>query len=123
MDLNTYQTLAMMTDSQYQNSKERLLNGVMGLNGEAGETIDIVKKHLFQGHELNKTEIVEELGDILWYIALTADTLGVSLTTVAEFNINKLRKRYPDGFSAKDSIYRDDPVYKLKEAVMEELKS
>ena len=122
MDLNTYQTLAMQTDSQYKNQTDRLMNAVMGLCGESGETIDIVKKHLFQGHELNKDDLVEELGDILWYIALCADTIGIPLSDVASANINKLRKRYPDGFNSHDSIHRDDPIHRLKEALMEELR-
>ena len=68
MELNQYQTLAMRTDSSYKNSKDRLLNGLMGLNGEAGEAIDVAKKHLFQGHELDYDLLAEEIGDVLWII-------------------------------------------------------
>ena len=114
MNLNEYQKLAMRTDSQYENQKDRLLNGVMGLNGEAGETIDIVKKHLFQGHELDKDELIEELGDILWYVALCADSVNVSLEYIANANIWKLKHRYPEGFKVEDSINR-------KKAAMEEV--
>ena len=110
MELNEYQKLAMRTDDpkKYNSAINRLLNGVMGLNGEAGETIDIVKKALFQGHELKKEEFVEELGDVLWYIALCCETIDVSLEDVANANVVKLVKRYPDGFSNKDSIERKD---------------
>ena len=116
MELNQYQTLAMRTDSSYKNSKDRLLNGLMGLNGEAGEAIDVAKKHLFQGHELDYDLLAEEIGDVLWYCALCADAMDISLDDIAEMNIAKLKKRYPDGFSEDKSINR------LKDAVIEELK-
>ena len=109
MELNEYQFLAMRTDSNsYKSSNDRLLNGLMGLNGEAGEAIDIAKKTMYQGHEFDENKLIEEIGDILWYCALCADSLGYSLNFVAEQNIKKLRKRYPDGFTAEDSIERRD---------------
>lgn len=111
MELNQYQQLAMRTDSQYKNCKDRLLNGIMGLNGEAGETIDIVKKHLFQGHEFDRYELAEELGDILWYIALCADAIDIPMDEIAEQNIAKLMRRYPEGFKESDSVNRD--IYPL----------
>ena len=116
MELNEYQKLAMRTDSQYKNCRDRLLNGLMGLNGESGEAIDIAKKHLFQGHELDIDALAEEIGDVLWYCALCADAMDISLDDIAEMNIAKLKKRYPEGFSEDKSINR------LKDAVIEELK-
>ena len=80
----------------------------MGLNGEAGEAIDIVKKHLFHGHELNKEELIKELGDVAWYLAEAAYALDIDLETILKLNIEKLKKRYPEGFSTKDSINRKD---------------
>ena len=110
--MNEYQKLAMRTDSfNYDESNPqslRLLNGLMGLNGEAGEAIDIYKKAMFQGHDIDIEEIIEELGDVLWYIALSADAISVSLDEIARLNIAKLRKRYPEGFSTEDSIERRD---------------
>lgn len=85
-----------------------ILNGVMGLNGEAGECIDIVKKHLFQGHELDKEKLIDELSDVLWYAAITCEGLGVSLDDIMRHNVEKLQKRYPNGFSAERSIHRED---------------
>lgn len=73
-----------------------------------GECIDIVKKHLFQGHELDINKLVDELGDVLWYAAVTAAGIGVTLEDVMQHNIDKLRKRYPDGFNAERSIHRED---------------
>ena len=85
-----------------------LTNGALGLCGEAGEVGDLVKKHLFQGHELNREKIIDELGDVAWYIAETAYALGVDLETVLAGNIEKLKKRYPEGFSAERSIHREE---------------
>ena len=104
---NEYQRLALRTASSNQ-PYDHILNGVMGLNGEAGECIDIVKKHLFQGHELDINKLVDELGDVLWYAAVTAAGIGATLEDVMQHNIDKLRKRYPDGFNAERSIHRED---------------
>ena len=68
MEVNEYQKLAMKTWSKRLHGEEMLINGVMGLCGEAGETIDLVKKYLHQGHELNREKVIEELGDVCWYI-------------------------------------------------------
>lgn len=89
--------------------KDMILNGVMGLAGEAGECVDLVKKERFQGHDLNREKLVEELGDVLWYIAETASGLGVSLDEIADKNLEKLHKRYHgDKFNAFDSINRKE---------------
>lgn len=104
---NEYQRLALRTASGIE-QYDLTLNGVMGLNGEAGECIDIVKKHLFQGHPLDTDKLVDELGDVLWYVAITADGIGVPLEDIMQHNIDKLRKRYPDGFDAERSIHRED---------------
>ena len=102
-----YQKLAMRTASDLD-TYGLILNGVMGLNGEAGECIDIVKKHLFQGHELDKEKLIDELSDVLWYAAITSEGLGVTLDDVMRHNVEKLQKRYPNGFSAERSIHRED---------------
>lgn len=106
MTINEYQCLAMTTLNKELNKKDILLNGVMGLCGEAGETIDIVKKHIHQGHELNKDELINELGDVAWYLAETAYALDVDLEEVLSLNIKKLKERYPEGFSKEKSIHR-----------------
>lgn len=106
MQINEYQTLAMTTLNKELTKKEILVNSVMGLNGEAGEAIDIVKKHLFHGHELNKEELIKELGDVAWYLAEAAYALDIDLETVLKLNIEKLKKRYPEGFSKENSINR-----------------
>lgn len=108
MDANEYQKLAMTTLNPKLREKDILINGVMGLCGESGEAIDIVKKHLAQGHELDTEHLAKELGDIAWYLAETAFAIGYDLDTILQMNIDKLKKRYPQGFSVEDSIYRQD---------------
>lgn len=106
MTFNEYQKLAMTTLNPELSQKDTLVNGVMGLCGEAGEVIDLVKKHLHQGHELDREAIKKELGDIAWYLAETAYVLGFSLEEVFQGNIEKLKMRYPEGFSVEASINR-----------------
>jgi len=105
MTLNEYQKLAMRT-ANGMNNEELLLNGCMGMCGEAGEVIDLVKKATFQGHELDAEKLCEEVGDVLWYVAIILQGIGVSLEECAAGNIEKLRKRYPDGFEAERSVNR-----------------
>lgn len=92
----------------------QLLEGLMGLSGESGECLDILKKHLYQGHDLDKRHLIEELGDVLWYLTLAADALHVSLDEIMHQNINKLRTRYPEnrgGFTFENSRERADVNY------------
>lgn len=107
MTVNEYQKLAMTTLNPALDKKDVLINGVMGLCGESGEAIDIVKKHLAHGHELDRESLINELGDVAWYLAETATALDVSLEEVLEGNIEKLRRRYPEGFSTEQSIHRN----------------
>ena len=106
MTINEYQALAQRTSSTKTKS-DKLLNGLMGLNGEAGECIDLMKKFYFQGHELDEEKLVDEISDVLWYCAELASGLGVRLGDIAQHNVDKLKKRYPDGFSAERSVNRD----------------
>ena len=106
MTINEYQKLAMTTLNPQLSQKDVLINAVMGLCGESGEAIDIVKKHLHQGHELDREKLIKELGDIAWYLAEAATALDIDLETILERNIEKLSARYPEGFSAERSIHR-----------------
>ena len=108
MTINEYQKLAMTTLNPALSDKDVLINGVMGLCGESGEAIDIVKKWLAQGHELDKEKLAKELGDICWYLAETATALGLSLEDIMAANIEKLRKRYPEGFDTARSLHRSE---------------
>ena len=108
MTLNQYQTEAMRTVSDVTAASDEILmlNGAMGLNGEAGEVIDILKKYMFQGHDLDKYHVAKECGDCLWYLAILAKGAGYTLDEIAEMNKAKLRNRYPDGFEADKSLHR-----------------
>lgn len=108
MEINEYQKLALRTANFKMSKDDMLLDGLMGLNGEAGECIDILKKHLFQGHTLNRVGLINELGDVSWYLAITAHALGISLEEIFEANIAKLRARYPHGFSVEKSVNRHE---------------
>lgn len=77
----------------------RLLHAGMGMATEAGEFIDALKKHLFYGKPLDRVNLAEEVGDLLWYCALALDELGVDFDSVLETNIKKLSARYPEKFT------------------------
>lgn len=109
MTINEYQKLALRTEKGSKNENySRLVNGLMGLCSESGEALDELKKHLFQGHWLDKTHIAKELGDVAWYLAVAADALGFDLETIFKMNIDKLKARYPNGFEAEKSINRKE---------------
>lgn len=104
---NEYQCRAMFYEKDMNETYPRILNGLMGLNGEAGECIDLLKKTYFQGHPYDLKALVKELGDVAWYLALSADAIGVDLSYIFRMNLDKLAKRYPDGFDSEHSINRD----------------
>ena len=106
MNINEYQAMAMTTLNPELSRKEVLINSVMGLCGESGEAIDIVKKWLAQGHELDKEHLAKELGDIAWYLAEAATALDLSLEDILQANLDKLKKRYPEGFETGRSLTR-----------------
>ena len=108
MTINEYQNLALRTLNPELSKKDVLINGVMGLCGESGEAIDIVKKWLAQGHELDREKLARELGDIAWYLAETAAAIDIPLEEIFEANIEKLQRRYPQGFSAEKSVNRTE---------------
>lgn len=107
MTINEYQELAMKTVNPKLNKDEILINSVMGLCGESGEAIDVVKKWFAHGHELDREHLKKELGDIAWYLAEAATALDLTLEEILEANIDKLRKRYPEGFETKRSVDRE----------------
>lgn len=106
MQVNEYQKAAMETLNPALNQKEVLINSVMGLCGESGEAIDIVKKWMMQGHELDKEHLVKELGDVAWYLAEAATALDVPLEVIFQGNLDKLRRRFPNGFDTEASLNR-----------------
>ena len=103
---NEYQKRAMATLNPALSRREVLINSVMGLCGESGEAIDIVKKWLAQGHELDKEHLAKELGDVAWYLAEAATALDMDLSDILQQNLDKLAARYPEGFDAQRSRVR-----------------
>lgn len=88
--------------------KAQLENAVMGLCGESGEVIDLVKKTIFQGHPLDVNHLVEEIGDVLYYLTWLSILLEVDMSEVAFENMRKLTDRYPDGFDPYKSVHREE---------------
>lgn len=109
MDFTSYQQKAMRSASVSKaGDLATLQNAALGLAGEAGEFADVIKKVSFQGHQLDQNHLAEEIGDVLWYCALAATGLGIDLNDIAQNNIEKLIKRYPQGFEAERSLHREE---------------
>ena len=112
--LDTFQKNTQRTSVAWKNGltltpqQAHLLQAALGLAGEVGEFVDMVKKHIFQGHPLDEAKAREEIGDVGWYFADAASALNTLLSDVATQNETKLRKRYPDGFSPAASLTRAD---------------
>jgi len=107
MSFEKYQLAAERTAGSL-NDRNRFLNFSMGLTGEAGEVVDYLKKVLWHGHEMDQDKLKKELGDVLWYVATIATTADLDLSEIAIANIEKLKKRYPEGFDEEKSIKRTE---------------
>ena len=107
MRIDDYQKEAMTLLNPALTEKDVLMNALMGLCGEAGEAIDLMKKHLYQGHELDRQKLVKELGDVAWYLAEAATGLGMPLSEIMQGNLDKLHRRYPQGFDTQRSQCRE----------------
>ena len=108
MTLDEYQELAARTLGRDRTHEQQLANAALGLTGEAGEVAEVIKKHLFHGTPLDQDALAKELGDCLWYIGAFATVLGLSMDDIAQRNIDKLRKRYPEGFDTDRSRNRTE---------------
>ena len=106
MEVKEFQQNSLRTLNRELTKEQLLSNMVMGIAGESGEVADVIKKHLYQGHELDVAHLKEELGDVMFYIVNLATVLELDICEVLEDNINKLRKRYPQGFDSDRSINR-----------------
>jgi len=106
MKINEYQEMAARTLKQENLLKDKLTECCLGLTGEAGELVDHIKKYVYHGHDIDFRYMKKELGDLLWYISAFATSCGMDLDSIAEGNIEKLLKRYPNGFSEEDSKNR-----------------
>lgn len=106
MTPNEYQKLAMRTCNLLHSPLEDMIcHAVFGLTSEAGEVAGIFQKR-YQGHTVSDEHLKKEIGDCLWMIAELCSAYGFGLEDVMQLNIDKLRARYPDGFSAEKSLHR-----------------
>lgn len=105
MSPNEYQGRALAFASK---DGKTLACAALGLCGESGEFADMVKKWLYQGHGFDDAKAIEELGDVLWYVALACSLMGTTMNRVMAANLAKLQRRFPSGhFEAANSINRD----------------
>lgn len=87
--------------------QDNLMQSSLGLAGETGEVIELIKKAMYQGHELDRESMIEELGDTLFYMFALMDSLKITLEEVIYYNIGKRGKRYPNGFDTEKSVNRE----------------
>ena len=108
MDANEYQELCKRTGSpEFNFPNVKLLHAAMGCVTESAELMDAMKKAMFYGHKIDRTNIIEELGDLTWYISQALTELGISYSEIWERNIAKLRAWYPQQFEADKANHRD----------------
>ena len=107
MQIKEYQEKSTRTLNKELTIKESLSNMVFGIVGEIGEVVDILKKHLYQGHDLDTDHIKEEIGDVMFYIVNLCTLLNIDMEDVLKINHDKLLKRYPDGFNSERSVNRE----------------
>ena len=96
-----------LTNRISSNENIRLLHAGMGMCTESAEFVDMMKKHIFYGKPLDKVNLREEIGDLLWYIGLAVDVLGTTIDEVMTINIDKLKARYPENFTEHHAENRD----------------
>jgi NTP pyrophosphatase (non-canonical NTP hydrolase) len=107
MNADVYQAWALSKERHYDDEDEAILAAALGL-GEAGEVQNLIKKRAFHKHVIAREELVSELGDLLWYLAVLARHFGISLSEVMEKNVEKLEKRYHGRMTAEESINRKE---------------
>ena len=106
MNLAEYQRLARRTQNSELSPRCMLEHALWGLTAEVGEVCSLHQKQ-HQGHALSKETLQKEIGDVLWFLGELCDVYGFNLNDIAEKNIEKLRKRYPEGFTSERSIHRE----------------
>ena len=108
--VNRFQATTARTRTQYDSQAARLHFGKDGLVSEVGEVVNILYKHIWQGHPLDTEKLELEIGDVMWFVATVCDAAGISLADALAKNQEKLAKRYPEGFSPQASIARVDAL-------------
>jgi len=99
MNFDDYQRAALRTLNPSLDARDQLLDASMGLAEEAAEVLGLIRKRSFQQRGVDDAKVAEELGDVLWCLAVTAHSLGIPLSKIAEGNQAKLHARHPDGWS------------------------
>ena len=107
-DIDEYQKFILTRAGPVDNDQMGLILGALGMGGEAGEFIDLIKKHIFHKHPLDKDRCLKELGDVVWYVSFAAEKLGFKMSEVLEVNRKKLIARYPNGFTVAESLHRKE---------------
>ncbi len=122
---NEYQALAMRTNDKHSGDRllnelthksicgnfesiGGLLNGVLGLTGEAGEVSDLVKKGIFHEKGIDQEHFKKEFGDVMWYVDMICQSCGFDLDEIMELNVEKLKARYPEGFDTYLANHKKD---------------
>lgn len=108
MNFDVYQNLASRTADTRRGQAIRASIAGLGLAGEAGEVVELIKKHVGHGHGIDREKLGYEIGDVLWYLAEICEVFDLHLADCAHENIEKLKRRYPDGFSSERSINRSE---------------
>lgn len=106
MDIKEFQAKSVRTVNKNLTTEQLMSNMCMGMSGETGEVIDVIKKHLYQGHTLDMEHLKEEIGDVMFYIVNLATVLNLDMQDILKCNIEKLEKRYPEGFEINKSVER-----------------
>lgn len=104
---DVYQSDASRTFGKGWKDEDYQLHALHGMVGEIGELHSLYQK-VYQGHEFDEDHAKKELGDLLWFIAEYACSMGWALSDVMYTNIEKLKKRYPNGFDAEKSLHREN---------------
>jgi NTP pyrophosphatase (non-canonical NTP hydrolase) len=104
MEFNEYQQSTARTANPNLSNRDKILNWALGIGGEAGEVLELVKKHMFHGKDLDIDKAKSELGDVLYYVSEMCSALHLSMAEVASYNIEKLRNRYPEKFELGGGI-------------------
>src|SRR6266568_6467648 len=108
MDIDTYQTLAMRTAKLFPTACENLVHAALGATSECGELSTTVKAHVVYGTPIDGENVKEEIGDAMWYLALAAKSIGLTLSQCAKANIERLERRYPEKYTDQDAVRRAD---------------
>jgi len=101
-NLKEYQKLCKKTAKKFSDKDKEILTWGLGIAGEAGDVAGCIKKTVSHGNN-QKEGIKENIGDTLWYLAMICNFYGWNLDDILKENINKLKKRYPKGFTEKSA--------------------